>query len=105
MPIDKKNEQLVIDRLEFMDDSIDNIEGLDKIQNDIFNRLKIDVVKALDVDSDGNIKRSRKNQLAVSKVGKIRSLIVNDGYKGIASKFITSFDTVKKMADKQIKEI
>ena len=62
MAVDKKNEKLVEDRLSFMDDAVDGIEGLESIQEKTFKSLRLMLLKDLDLDADGNIKRNRKNQ-------------------------------------------
>ena len=102
MAVDKKNEQLVQDRLSFMDDAVDNIEGLESIQEKTFNALKIMLIKDLELDVNGNIKRNRANQKAMLKMKKIRNVVLSDQYKSLVGKFIGSFNTVKSMADKQI---
>ena len=102
MAVDKKNEKLVEDRLSFMDDAVDGIEGLESIREKTFKSLRLMLLKDLDLDADGNIKRNRKNQKAMQKMKKIRSIVINDQYKALVGKFIGSFNTVKSMTDKQI---
>ena len=72
MPVDKKNEALVLNRLTFIDDSVDKIENVSNIQEDVFALLKILLLKELDLDSQGNIKRTRKNQKSAQKFSTIR---------------------------------
>jgi len=105
MAVDKENEKMVIDRLVFMDESIDAMEDLDSIQENVFKELSMMIIKDLDLDVNGNIKQSRKNQKAVQKMSKIRALILTDGYKAMVGKFIGSFNTVKSMSNEQIKAI
>lgn len=105
MPVDKKNEKLVIDRLVFIDDSVDEMEDVSSIQQDVFKALKILLIKELDLDKDGNIKRTRKNQKAAQKSSKLRNVIFTPEYKKKVGNFVDSFDKVKKMSDKQITEI
>lgn len=105
MAVDKKNEQMVLDRLSFMDDSIDSMDGVEDIQQDVFKALSRMLIKELDLDSQGNIKRSRKNQKSMQKMAKIRPLVLNDNYKAMVGKFIGSFNTVKSMSDEQITDI
>jgi hypothetical protein len=100
-----KNEQMVQDRLVFMDNSIDNIEGLENIQKKIFTALKIMLLKDLQLDDDGNIKRNRKNQRTMQKASKIRSIILSPAYQSLVGKFIGSFNTVRSMANEQIKDL
>lgn len=102
MAVDKKNEQLVQDRLVFMDGAIDNIEGLEAVQEKTFNALKLMLIKELDLDVNGNIKRNRKNQRSMQKMSKLKNVILSDEYLALVGKFIGSFNTVKSMADKQI---
>ena len=105
MPVDKENEKLVVDRLVFMDESIDAMEGVDQTQEDVFKELSRLLIKELDLDINGNIKRSRKNQKSMQKMTKIRPLVLNDNYKAMVGKFIGSFNEVKSMSDTQIKAI
>ena len=100
----KSNKQLVLDRLTFMDKAVDNIEGLESVQEKTFKALKIMLIKDLDLDSEGNIKRNRKNQKAMQRMNKIRPIVLSDEYRALVGKFIGSFNTVKSMADKQIKD-
>ncbi len=104
MAVNKKNEKLVIDRLVVIDDSIDLMEDLGTIQQDVFKELSMLLIKELDLDINGNIKRSRKNQKAAQKFSKIKRLVLTPEYKLKVGRFINSFDTVKKMSDIQIKE-
>tara|TARA_R110002096_G_scaffold283333_1_gene477387 strand:- start:559 stop:876 length:318 start_codon:yes stop_codon:yes gene_type:complete len=105
MAVDKKNEKLVRDRLVFMDESIDSMDDVTDIQENVFKQLSIMLIKDLDLDKEGNIKRTRKNQKAAQRMNKIRPLILTDGYKAMVGKFISSFNTVKSMSDEQIKEV
>lgn len=105
MAVDKKNEDLVLERLSFMDDEIDKMDTLSGVQEEVFESLKILVFKELDVDKDGNIKRTRKNQKAAQKFSKIRNVVLNQEYKQKVSGFIGAFGIVKDMSDKQITEI
>jgi hypothetical protein len=100
-----KNDQMVQDRLTYMDNSIDNIEGLEDVQKKVFTALKIMLLKDLDLDSDGNIKRSRKNQKAMQKMSKIRTIVLSPAYQSLVGKFIGSFNIVRSMADKQITDL
>jgi hypothetical protein len=88
-----------------MDNSIDNIEGLEDVQKKVFTALKIMLLKDLDLDSDGNIKRSRKNQKAMQKMSKIRTIVLSPAYQSLVGKFIGSFNIVRSMADKQITDL
>lgn len=96
---------MVQDRLTYMDNSIDNIEGLEDVQKKVFTALKIMLLKDLDLDSDGNIKRSRKNQKAMQKMSKIRTIVLSPAYQSLVGKFIGSFNIVRSMADKQITDL
>lgn len=102
MAVDKENEKQVHDRLVFIDKSIDGMEGLESTQENVFKSLERMLIKELDLDQNGNIKRSRKNQKSMQKMSKIKSIVLSDGYKSMVGKFIASFNTVKSMSDKQI---
>jgi hypothetical protein len=105
MGVDKKNEKMVMNRLSFMDEAIDSVDDVTDIQANVFKELTRMLIKELDLDNNGNIKRTRKNQKAVQKMSKIRALVLNDNYKAMVGKFIASFNTVKSMSDEQIKDI
>ena len=105
MAIDKENEDLVMDRLSFMDDSVIAMEDVSNIQETVFKELSRMLIKDLDVDADGNIKRTRKNQKAGQKMASVRNLVLTPDYKKKVGVFIGDFDTVKEMSDKQITEI
>lgn len=105
MAIDKKNEGLVMDRLSFMDDSVAVMEDLGTIQETVFKELSRMLIKDLDVDINGDIKRTRKNQKAGQKMTSVRNLVLTPDYRKKVGGFIGGFDTVKKMSDKQITEI
>ena len=105
MAIDKENEKLVMDRLTLMDESIDAMDNVASIQEKVFKELSLMIIKDLDIDSNGNIKRTRKNQKAVQKMSKIRALILTPEYKAMVGKFIGSFNTVKTMTNEQITAI
>ena len=105
MAVDKENEKMVMDRLVLMDESIDAMDDVGSIQDNVFKELSMMVIRDLDVDANGNIKRTRKNQKAMQKMSRIKALVLNDDYKAMVGKFIGSFNTIKSMANEQIKDI
>jgi len=105
MPVDKANEKLVMDRLVFIDDSIDEMDNVSNIQDNVFKVLSRLLIKELDVDVNGNIKRTRKNQKSAQKFSTIRNVVLTPEYKKKVTGFLSSYNEVKKMSDKQIKAI
>lgn len=99
------NDKLVLNRLAFIDDSVDEIEDVANIQEDVFEALKLLILKELDLDKDGNIKRSRKNQRSAQKFNKIRNVVLTPEYKEKVGNFLGAFDEVKTMSDEQITDI
>lgn len=99
---EEENDQLVLDRLSFIDESVDEVEAVTSIQDEVFKKLSMMLVKELDLDEEGNILKTRKNQKAAQKFTKIRSIILSKEYRSQIGKFLSSFDKVKKMSDQQI---
>ena len=93
MAVDKESEKLVQDRLVFIDESIDGMEGLESTQEKVFKALSRMLIKELDLDNEGNIKRSRKNQKSMQKMSKIKNIVLSDEYKTMVGKFIGSFNS------------
>ena len=103
MAVDKKNEKQVLDRLSFMDDSINVMEDVSAIQETVFKELSRLLIKELDVDINGNIKRTRKNQKAAQKMGAVRNLVLTPAYRKKVGGFIGGFDTVNiQVKDRKI---
>jgi len=87
-----------------MDDAVDTMR-VEDIELNVFEALKIFLIKELDLDKDGNIKRTSKNLRAVMKVKKLRSLVLTDEYKARVGKFVGTFNTVKSLSDDYIKDL
>ncbi len=104
MALPKKTRNLLNDRLSLMDDAVDTMK-VEDIQEDVFNALKIMLIKELDLDKQGNIKRTSKNLKAVMKVNKLRNLVLSDTYKERVGKFVGTFNTVKSLSDEYITDL
>jgi len=104
MALPKKVNKLLKDRLSLMDDSVDSMR-VEDIEQDVFKSLQIFLMKELDTDKDGNIKRTSKNLKSMMKVKKLRSLVLTPEYKARVGKFIGTFNTVKSLSDDYIKEL
>ena len=87
-----------------MDDAVDNINVEDE-QVDIFRALKVFLLKELDLDKDGNIKRTAKNLRAMQKSKTLRSIVVSDSYKSKVGEFVGKFNMVKSLSDEYITEL
>lgn len=87
-----------------MDDEVDNFDVKDE-QEQVFKALQRFLIKELDLDKDGNIKRSAKNLKAVQNVKKLRNIVLSDAYKAKVSKYIGTFDKVRTLSDQYITEI
>ena len=104
MAIPKKIERLLNDRLSLIDDSIDNMDVQD-VQEKTFNELRRYIYKNFDTDKEGSIKKTVKNLKKAQEFKKLRSIILNDSYKEKVSKFLKSFDKVRKLSDDYIIEL
>jgi len=87
-----------------MDDAVDNF-NVEDIQESVFKNLKRLLIKELDVDKDGNIKKTAKNLRSTQKVKSLRNVILNDSYKAKVGKYIGTFNTVKDLSNKYIKDL
>jgi len=84
-----------------MDDAVDSFR-VEEIEQDIFRQLKLFLIKNLDLDSKGNIKRTSKNMKTINRVKTLRGIILSDAYKAKVGKFISTFNTVKSLSDELI---
>ncbi len=101
MALPKKMETLLMKRLTLMDDAVDSIDVKD-IELEVFKNIKRWLIKELDFDKDGNIKRTAKNLKTVQRVKLLRNIVVNDNYKAKIGEFIGKFNTVKDLSDDYI---
>ena len=105
MAIPKAQLKRVKKKLNIIDDSIDNFEGdIPAIQDKVFKAI-VRLLKDLDIDEEGIIKRTVKNINIFHKVSTIRRIIVNDKYKGAVGKFVDSFDQVADQDNKYFKNL
>ena len=104
MAIPKKIERLLNDRLSLIDDSIDNMDVQD-VQEKTFNELRRYIYKNFDTDKEGNIKKTVGNLKKAQEFKKLKAIILNDEYKEKVSKFLKSFDKVRKLSDDYIIEL
>lgn len=93
-----------MDRLSVMDDAVDSINVEDNEQ-DMFKALRRFLFKELDLDKDGNIKRTAKNLKASQNFKKLSSILLSDAYKAKVGAFIGKFNTVKSLSDEYIKQL
>ena len=101
METEKKLNQLLMERLGLMDDTIDKF-NVEEEQTNIFNAIKRYLQKNLDLDSEGNIKKTAKNIKTVQKVKLLRNILISDGYKKKVADYIASFDKVRSLSDEYI---
>ncbi len=87
-----------------MDDEVDNFDVKDE-QEQVFKALQRFLIKELDLDKDGNIKRSVKNLKAVQNVKTLRNIVLSDNYKAKVAKYISTFDKVRTLSDEYITEL
>jgi len=104
MPLPKKTAKILSKRLSLMDDAVDNFDVTEE-EIKVFKALRRFLIKVLDVDKDGNIKRTAKNLRAVQDIKKLRNIILSDGYKAKVGKYIATFNKVRSESDKYIKEL
>lgn len=87
-----------------MDDEIDKFDVKTE-QEQVFKALQRFLIKELDLDKDGNIKRSVKNLKTVQNVKTLRNILLSNGYKEKVSQYINTFDKVRTLSDEYIKEL
>ncbi len=87
-----------------MDKAVDDI-NVEDIEKEIFRKLRIYLTKRLDLDQEGNIKRTAKNLNEVQKVKLLKNILLNDAYKTKVGKFIGEFNNVKILSDEYITEL
>lgn len=104
MALPKKTNKILNQRLSLMDDAVDFM-SVEDTEEQMFKALRIFLIKELDLDKDGNIKRTAKNLRTVQRVRTLRNIILNDTYKAQVSKFINSFNTVRSLSDEYIRQL
>lgn len=104
MSLPKPIQTLLSKRLSLIDSEVDNFDVKDE-QEQIFKALQRFLIKELDLDKDGNIKRSVKNLKAVQNVKTLRNIVFSDNYKAKVSKYISTFDKVRTLSDEYITEL
>ncbi len=104
MALSKNLSDLLTERLSLMDDAVDDINVEDD-QTAIFRALKVFLLKELDLDREGNIKRTAKNLRAMQRSKTLRNIVVSDEYKAKVGEFIGKFNTVKSLSDDYITEL
>ncbi len=105
MALPKKTRNLLNDRLSVMDDEVDSFR-VEDIEKDIFKSLSRFLIKELDLDKDGNIKKTVKNLKAMQRSKlTIRNILLSDAYQAKVGKYIASFNTVKTLSDEYIREL
>ena len=97
-------DNLLMERLKLIDDSVDGLD-VKEDQEKIFKAIKRYLQKELDLDSEGNIKKSAKNIKTVQKVKLLRNILISDSYKKKVAKFIASYDKVKTLSDTYLTEM
>ena len=87
------------ENIDLVSDKIDKevarfIEGIDKSQNGIFNRL-LGVVKGIETNDNGDIKQTVKNLKLLANVRKtIENEILTDAYKGRVASLENQFPAI-----------
>ena len=105
MALPKKVRNLLNDRLSVMDDEVDNFR-VEEEELAIFKSLSRFLIKELDMDKDGNIKRTAKNLKTIQRSKQtIRNILLSDAYKAKVGKYIGTFNTVKTLSDEYIIEL
>ena len=88
-----------------MDDSVDSFR-VEDIEKQVFKALSRFLIKELDLDSEGNIKRTAKNLKTIQKgQTTIRNILLSNEYKRRVGKYVGTFDTVKGLSDQYITEL
>ena len=101
METEKNLNKLLMERLELMDDTVDEF-NVEEDQDNIFKAIKRYLQKNLDLDSEGNIKKTAKNIKTVQKVKLLRNILISDGYKKKVADYIATFDKVRTLSDEYI---
>lgn len=90
------------DNIDLVNDKIEDevnrfIEGVDKSQKGIFNRL-LSIVKGVETDEQGNIKQTVKNLKLLAKVRKtIENEIITDAYIGRVDSLSNQFPAIAQL--------
>ena len=90
------------DNIDLVNDKIDDevnrfLEGVDKSQKGIFNRL-LGIVKGVETDQDGNIKQTVKNLKLLASVRKtIENEIITDAYIGRVDSLSNQFPAIASL--------
>ena len=90
------------DNIDLVNDKIEDevnrfIEGVDKSQKGIFNRL-LSIVKGVETDEQGNIKQTVKNLKLLGKVRKtIENEIITDAYIGRVDSLSNQFPAIAQL--------
>lgn len=105
MAVPKKIMNKNISRMKFVEEQADSFDGrVEDIEATIFNKLMA-FLNNLEVDQDGNIKRTVVNLKLVNNISKLRSIAVTDSYKRSVEAFVNKFDAVKDKADSYFKSL
>jgi len=105
MAIPKAQSKRVKKKLHIVDDAIDNFDGdIPAIQKKIFKQIVI-LLKDLELDDEGIIKRTVHNLNVFHKVNSIKKIILNDTYKNAVGKFVDSFDAAANEDNKYFKNL
>ena len=104
MPLPKKTKNLLSKRLSLIDDAIDSMD-VQQVQIDVFKAIKRFLYKEIDVDSNGNIKKTSKNIKTLQRVRLLRNIVLSDDYRDKVGKFISTFNDVRGLSDMYIKEL
>jgi hypothetical protein len=102
LALSKELNNSINERLETIDDSVDNFD-VSTIQEKVFKKLRLFLIKELDLDKDGNIKRTSKNLKVVKRMKITNDIILNSDYIKKVKDYINSFDTVRSQSDEYIK--
>lgn len=70
-------------------------EGLEKTQSSTYNTV-LGYIKQLDIDANGNVKKTSKNIRIVNRINKaINNEIITETYKNRVNKYVSSFNKIE----------
>lgn len=92
-------------RLKFIEEQADSfVSDVASTQQTVLSNLK-KMIASLDVNENGNIKRTKRNINEVQKMRKINRLVITDNYKKEVGDYINKFDKVKESSDQYFKKL
>lgn len=106
MAVPKKIAKQNQDRLKFVDTKADNLEmNVEDLEEKMFKKLQTMLITQLNLDADGNIKRTGKNLRVVSKFASIRKMILTPEYINQVEIFLNSFDQVAEKTNSYFRNL